>query len=245
MRLQHNAGRLTRIAVLLGALCVVCLSWRGARADDRYSEDAVKAAYLYRFAGYVKWPDSKQPHAQKPLSQKPRSQTPRSQTPLAPFTIDVIGDGGVASVLQRLLPDHPINGRPARVRIIRRLADLGDAQMLYIGGDYRGDIHAVIASIADRPVLVVTDEDRGLDDGGTINFLEVDQRVRFEVSLTAADRAGLQISSELLSVAARVQGGHLRSRTDCAHSRITGEWELACPVRVSSWRLGWGLGAMR
>lgn len=226
MRPQRNAGRLIiRLAVLLGVLCILCPLWREARADDRYSEDAVKAAYLYRFAGYVKWP--------------------RKQPQHAPFTIDVIGDGSVAGVLRRLLPDHPINGKIARVRVIRRIEDLGDAQMLYIGDEYRGDIHAAIASIASRPVLVVTDEERGLDDGGVINFVEVDQRVRFEVSLTAAGHAGLEISSELLSVAARVEGGHLRSRTDCARSRITGEWGLACPVQVSSQRADRVRGAMR
>jgi hypothetical protein len=226
MRPQHNAGRgIIRLAVLLGLLCIVCPLWRGARADDGYSEDAVKAAYLYRFAGYVKWP--------------------RDRSARAPFTIDVIGDGSVASVLRRLLPNHPVNGRMARVRVIRRIADLGDAQMLYIGNEYRGDIHAAIASIARRPVLVVTDEERGLDDGSVINFVEVDRRVRFEVSLTAAGRAGLEISSELLSVAARVEGGHLRSRTNCVRGRITGEWGLACPVQVSSQRADRGRGAMR
>jgi len=52
----------------------------------------------------------------------------------------------------------------------------------------------------------VTDEDHGLDEGSTVNFMLVDHRLRFEISLTAATRSGLKISSELLSVAARVEG---------------------------------------
>jgi hypothetical protein len=50
------------------------------------------------------------------------------------------------------------------------------------------------------------DHPRGLDEGGVINFLIVDRRVRFEVSMNAAQRAGLRISSQLLSVAVRVRG---------------------------------------
>ena len=72
-----------------------------------------------------------------------------------------------------------------------------------------------ITSLAGRPVLIVTDEEQGLEEGSTVNFMLVDHRLRFEVSLTAAGHSGLKISSELLSVAARVEG-RLRSNADCA-----------------------------
>lgn len=206
-------SRLTRLVVLAGALCMLWSPDRASRADETYSEDAVKAVYLYRFAGYVKWPGRPQPSE--------------------PFTIDVLGDERIASDLARLLPDHRIDGRPARARNIRTIADLGGAQMLYIGEEFTGDVRAVIAAIAGKPVLVVTDEERGLDDGAVLNFVEADRRVRFEVSLTAATRDGLEISSELLSVAARVQGGRLRSRTDCGRPLLIGEWDSGCSMRVA------------
>ena len=44
-----------------------------------------------------------------------------------------------------------------------------------------------------------------------VEALFVDRRVRFEVSLTAADHVGLRVSSELLSVAVRVQGRSVQS----------------------------------
>ena len=56
-----------------------------------------------------------------------------------------------------------------------------------------------------RPILIVTDDKRGLDAGGVINFIETERNVRFEISLLAADRARLKINSALLSVAARVE----------------------------------------
>ena len=44
----------------------------------------------------------------------------------------------------------------------------------------------------------------GLEGGGVINFVEVNRNLRFEISLDAADRAGLRIDSALLAVAAHV-----------------------------------------
>lgn len=220
----------TRLTTLLGTMCLFASLCHTGHAASFYTDEAIKAAYLYRFAGYIKWPGSQH------LS--------------APFTIDVIGDDAVASELARLLPDHPINGHPARVRIIRRIEDVGDAQMLYIGPRFTGDISSAIASIARKPLLVVTDEERGLDDGGTINFVEMGRHVRFDVSLTAAGRAGLQISSELLSVAAHVRGGHIRSGMDCGRSFISGEWDSGCPDRaMARWvilgsKAAFGSGAM-
>lgn len=47
--------------------------------------------------------------------------------------------------------------------------------------------------------------------GGIINFVKEDNRVRFEVNVSAAERAGLKISSRLLALARIVrspgQGG--------------------------------------
>lgn len=213
-----------RRSALAAVLIVVLCATRGSLssfAAEAYSEDAVKAAFLYRFAGYVDWP-----------------QDIAMRAPQAPFTIAVLGDDGVVRELQNLLPSHAIKNRPAEVHQIRRIQDLGDAQMLYIAPRHRGDLHSLLGALAMKPVLVVTDEEGGLDEGSTVNFLLLDRRVRFEVSLAAAERSGLKISSELLSVAARVQGGRLRSDASCVLSGTTdAPGETASPRQSSCVRL--------
>jgi hypothetical protein len=102
--------------------------------------------------------------------------------------------------------------------------------MLYIGPGHADSLRALIAAVGSRPVLLVTDDEDGLAFGSALNFLKLDKRVRFEVSLTAADRSGLKISSELLSVATRVQGGRLRSGVFCAP---TGEADAPCNFSVA------------
>jgi hypothetical protein len=70
-------------------------------------------------------------------------------------------------------------------------------------------------------MLPVTDEDDGLNQGSVLNFVTVNRRVRFEVSLTAADRLRLKISSELLAVAVRVRGGHRSARSEHSGEKAT------------------------
>ena len=165
-------------------------------AAEGYSEDAVKAAFLARFARYVDWPPS--------------------SAEIPQFTIAVLGDDGVANELQRLLPGSLVGQQPALLHKIRRPAEIGDAQMLYVGPGRGSELRVVVALLTSRPVLLVTDDEHGLDVGAAVNFLLVDQRVRFEVSVLAAERAGLKMSAELLSVAARVQGSRRHSESSCA-----------------------------
>jgi hypothetical protein len=173
-------------AMVLGALCVcVTLSWP-LFAANLHDENEVEAAYLYRFAGYVDWPA-------EALSDQD-------------FTIAVLGSDAIAEELERILPHHELKNRPAQVRRISSPEELRDAQILFVGPEFNDELKSIISGLADRPVLVVSASDRGLQDGSCVNMLFVDRRVRFEVSLAAADHVGLRLSSELLSMAVRVQG---------------------------------------
>jgi hypothetical protein len=55
-------------------------------------------------------------------------------------------------------------------------------------------------------VLTVGESDQFTDQGGVINFVEKQGKIRLEINLAAARLANLQISSKLLSVADSVKG---------------------------------------
>ena len=182
------------LLALLGALGPLGLGG-GAVAAESYSEDAVKAAFLYRFTGYVEWPPG--------------------ALAGAPFTIAVLDADGVATELARLLQTHQVQNQGAQVRSIKSIREFNNAQMLYIGATHREDLRRVIGAVAGRPVLIVTSEEDGLDAGSTVNFLLIDQRVRFEISVDAAQSVGLKVASELLAVALRVRGRRVFSEAGC------------------------------
>jgi YfiR/HmsC-like len=202
-----------RRASLWLAVLGLCLASASLVCAEGYSEDAVKAVFLSRFAEYVEWPPDALAGSQ--------------------FTIVVLGDDGVAAELQRLLPNYPIKRLPARVKKIRKVQEIGDAQILYIGAGHPDDLRAAVAALHARPVLLVTDDEHGLEAGGAVNFMLVDQRVRFEVSLVAAERCALTINSGLLSVAARVQGGRRRSELVCGKNGGEDDHLAACAQHVA------------
>jgi hypothetical protein len=160
-----------------------------AAAAAEYSAEAVKAAYVLRFTSYITWPQS-----------EARS-----------FSIAVLDDAETAARLRALVADRSVSNRPIEVRPVRSLDEARGAQVLFVGTMRRtGRDELRRFAAAARGTLVITDSERGLEAGSAINLLVVDRRVRFEVSLDAARRAGLHVSSGLLSVAARVIGGRQR-----------------------------------
>ena len=85
-------------------------------------------------------------------------------------------------------------------------ADLeAGVHVLYIGPEALARTRALREAALKLPILIVTKDSNGFDAGGVINFVERSRKVRFEVSLVAADRQRLRIDSALLSVAARVE----------------------------------------
>jgi hypothetical protein len=120
------------------------------------------------------------------------------------FTIAVFDADEVAEALRALTAGGTVHGRTVEVRRVTNLNGAAAAQVVFVGGNRRGDLRHQLAPLAGKGVLVITDAEGALDAGSVINLLVADQRVRFEVSLKCARGQGLRISSDLLAVAARV-----------------------------------------
>jgi hypothetical protein len=76
--------------------------------------------------------------------------------------------------------------------------------VLFVGRDAAARLPQLLAEVKGERMLVVSDSEGALGQGSMINFVTVDDRVRFDVAPVAAERSELRISSRLLSVARRV-----------------------------------------
>jgi hypothetical protein len=204
-----GTGRLPEM-LFLSFFMMICSAL--AAADTVFSANAVKAAYLHRFASYVEWPSGTGAGAS--------------------FVIAVAGDDEVAAQLEKLLPGLTVRGRPAVLRRVSRVQDLEGVRILYVGPKALRHTRALRVAASRKPILIVTDDERGMDAGGVINFVEVNRNVRFEISLNAADRSGLKIDSALLSVAARVER-RPQTRNDCPEPRLLRNRHSTCAQRMA------------
>ena len=122
------------------------------------------------------------------------------------------------------------------------LAQLGDAQILYIGHRHANILARRLALIAGRPVLVVTSQPGGLENGSTINFLLVHRSTRALRDLTArraARRTQHQCQPALGGGADReTRAPMMRGRTSVPGAAERDSALRARPQRLLQTRLG-------
>ena len=148
-------------------------------------EFQVKAAFLLNFTKFVEWPQEAFPEANSPI------------------TICLLGDDPFGRVLDQLLAGEVVNERALTVRRISDVPRARTCQILFINRREQ-DVPQLLRTLGGG-VLTVSESDEFISDGGMINFVIDDRRVRFDINQTAAEAASLQLSSQLLKVARSVR----------------------------------------
>jgi hypothetical protein len=152
-------------------------------AQQKPAEYAVKAAYIYNFGKFAKWPSE-------------------ART----FNICVLGKDPFGGELDRTVAGEAIDGKPI---VVRRMLDLNhglDCQILFLSNSERSRMSSILAQVQNLPILTVSDAPDFVEHGGMIQFELQHDRVRFSINLRSAREAKLNISSDLLNVASRVEG---------------------------------------
>lgn len=194
--------RLVRLAavVVSSALAATALVGVGTAQTSsvQASERTIKAAFLFKFAEYVDWPAAPVQPVDSPFGIAPVDPAD------SPFVFGVLGSGALADDLLRMTADRTMDERPIRVRRLAAGDAIDDLQVLFIAADQEDRVGELLSSARGRPILTVTESERALANGSVINFTVTGERVRFEVSLDAAQVNSLRLSSRLLAVAERV-----------------------------------------
>ncbi len=157
-----------------------------APALAQTSETAVKAAFLPRFARYVTWPAQALPGASEP------------------FNLCLIGGDPFGEALEGAVRSQSIDGRRVTLHRLQSASGAERCHIAFIQGSRSQPAGQILAALARRPVLTVTDSRHG-SQRGMIHFAVVGGRVRFSIDELAAANRGLAISSRLLTLAIGVR----------------------------------------
>jgi hypothetical protein len=184
---ELNITRDKRIRLV--ALCCSLLALFGtstislAASEEQPTEYEVKAAFLYKFVLFVKWPPQK------------------AGAPESPFVIGVFGKDPFSGALAAAVEGKKFNEHPLIVRQVSGAAEARKCHLLFISRSEDNRLPAIARELRDTPVLTVGESEKFIARGGMINFITVDNKVHFEINPEAAGQAGLRIHSQLLHLA--------------------------------------------
>ena len=177
--------RLLRACALSIGVAAGIASPRPAQADTQADEYRVKAAFLYKFGSYIEWPSGSFARADSPVA------------------IGVMGADALADELVQIVAGRNVNGRPVRVRKLRPGDPIAGLHVLFVGRD-SGRLAEILAAAKGRALLTVTESEEALELGSMINFVVVEDKVRFDIAPPPSESSNLKISARLLGVARKV-----------------------------------------
>lgn len=148
------------------------------------AEYEVKAAYLYNFGKFVRWP---------------------AAPPADVFVMCVLGQNPFGSALDATVNGESIEGKRLIVRYVTAAAEASKCRILFVSGSEDRRLDSILAELSKHPVLTVSDIPDFVDRGGDIEFVQQGEKIRFKVNLTATQQAGLVLSSDLLKVAVSIK----------------------------------------
>ena len=154
-----------------------------AATEEPAREYRIKAAFIYNFAKFTRWPAGSFADGEAPLD------------------FCIYGKDPFGGALDAIA-GKTIRGRKVTVRRIAEIEASAGCHLLFISDSEAERLTGILAAVGDRPVLTVADMPDFARAGGIINLKTTEEdSLRFEINTGTARRAGLKLSSKLLNLA--------------------------------------------
>lgn len=140
----------------------------------------VRALYLYNFSLFVNWPDS------------------AFESPDSPVVYCVVGNNRLRKTLEKLLDGESSRGRSLRMAGEKPASGWAGCHLLYLSGSLGSEVAEIRDALQGKPVLLVSDSEKFVQEGGMVSLIRKGRRVRPVINLEAVKAAGIRISSKLL-----------------------------------------------
>lgn len=173
-----------RLVVVL-MLPFLLMSISDPREADKDTTAIVQASYIYNIAKLVEWKD------------------PALKT--GPFIISVLGSSNLYQELVKKYSAKSIGKQAIEVRKLARSADVDKCHILFVGHSELALLPAILKGIEKQSTLLITEYPDALEDGSIVNFVRVNNTVKYEISVVNARKHKLEVGSTLVQLAYKAE----------------------------------------
>lgn len=171
-----TASLLLVAAVLLGGAT--------QREPDKDTTAIIQASYIYNIAKLVEWRD---PEMRK-----------------GPFVIGVLGSGNLYQELVKKYAMRSIGKQPIEVRKLPETPEVDRCHILFVPEEDKALLPGILRQANARSTLIVTDFHDALANGAVVNFIAAKNTLKYEISITNADKRNIDVGLTLKQLAERV-----------------------------------------
>lgn len=172
-------------SVIIAVLVAFSVSASLAAEVAAPSEYELKAVLIYNFIKFTEWPPAKLAKSDEP------------------FIIGILGKDPFGGALDKVVEGDTLYDKPVVVRRYARVDDVVASHALFISFSEEQSITAVLKLLDGQgaSILTMSETENFAKRGGVIELKKEHKKVVFGINLIAANRAGLNISAQLLKIA--------------------------------------------
>ena len=168
--------------LILSTILLLCGSWRvdSVQLRNENTPAIIKASFVYNFAKLVGWPDKKSD---------------------GNFTIGILGDADLYKQIVEKYSGKQIGNQVIEIVQLLSPDQMPELHILFISRAVSEMTADISSKLNKEHTMIITEDDIGLNDGATLNFVVVDNQQKFEISEINAASQGLTIGMTLKSLA--------------------------------------------
>jgi hypothetical protein len=155
-------------------------------AINSYTQTGIpkaQAMFIYNFSRLIEWPA-----------------TYKS----GPFIIGVLGSSSTFDELESFVNGKNVGTQPISVVKFTSTADISTCHILFVTFSKTKELPNILPKIMGKSTLVITEKNGAIEDGAAINFIILEDKLKFEFKPNNATKYQIKISSKLNEMAMKV-----------------------------------------
>jgi len=148
-------------------------------ASTAYMQTSIPKAqtlFIYNFSRLIEWPVSYR---------------------TGNFIIGILGTADVANELELYTKGKKVGTQNIEVIRYKAPTEIQNCHILFIPFSRTKQISEVIAAMSSKSTLIITEKSGALDEGAAINFVIMNDKMKFELKPENASKYGIKFSSKL------------------------------------------------
>ncbi len=147
-------------------------------------EEKYIGLFLYNFTKFFDWPENAK---------------------TGDFVITVLGHESVAKELKQISGMKKVGSQNIVIKSISNPSEVERCQIMFVGFWHSRYLPQIMEKLQNEPCLIVTEKEGLLKQGAAINFLVLENTIKFEMKKSNAVKQGLKIDQRIMELAMKVE----------------------------------------
>ena len=155
--------------VAVAAIAMLTIQTRTVSAQ----EDKYKAMFIYNFTKQIEWPANEMNKD---------------------FVICVVNQGDALKAIKSMAQGKMVNDKAISVVGVKNIDEISACQILYLPSSENAEkINSAVAKVGSASTLIISDKPGALENGSCINFVEIDDKIKYEINKKAIEDRNMKV----------------------------------------------------